>query len=53
MNIGNNNKYVLKCYLKFFKIVPVEMESSLSFIDVAKALNRVFNLACFHLHNFE
>jgi len=53
MNIGNNNKYVLKCYLKFFKIVPVEMESYLSFIGLANALNCIFNLACFHLHNFE
>ena len=24
----NNNKYMLKCYLKFFKILPDEMESN-------------------------
>ena len=27
MNLGNNNKYVLKCYINLFNIVPVEMES--------------------------
>ena len=27
MTFSNNNIYVLKCYLKFFEIVPVKMES--------------------------
>jgi len=26
MIISNNKIYILKCYLKFFKIVPVEMD---------------------------
>lgn len=41
MTSSNNNNYVLKCYLKFFKIVPVKMESVQSFIDLAIALNGV------------
>ena len=28
MNSSNNNIYKLKCYLKFFTIVPVEMGSN-------------------------
>ena len=32
---SNNNKYVLKCYLKFFKIVPVKMEGAWLFIALA------------------
>ena len=28
MTSSNINKYVSKCYLKFFKIVPDEMESN-------------------------
>ena len=31
----NNNNYVFKNYLNVFKIVPVEMESVQSFMDIA------------------
>jgi len=31
MNNSNNNKYVLKCYINLFNIVPVEMEGSRQF----------------------
>lgn len=36
MIISNNNKYVLKCYLKFFEIVADEMQS---FKALATAIN--------------
>ena len=51
MTLCNINKYVSKNYLNVFKIVPVEMESRLSFIDIAIALNGVFNFTYFHSHN--
>ena len=53
MTSSNINNYVSKNYLNVFKIVPVKMESIQSFIDIAIALNGVFNLACFHLHIVE
>ncbi len=39
MTSSNNNNYMFKCYLKFFKIVPVKMESYWHSIALADALN--------------
>ena len=38
MITSNINKYVRKCYLNVFKIVPVEMESSQPLVALAMLL---------------
>ena len=53
MNLSNNNNYVSKYYIKLFNIVPVEMESVQSFIDIAIALKGVLFSTFFHQHNLE
>ena len=59
---SNNNKYVLKCYINLFDIVPVEMEGSRQFnchsyanklctfySQFKKNYKKIF-FTCFHLH---
>ena len=38
MTLCNNNNYVSKCYLKFFEIVPVKMESREPLVALAMLL---------------
>ena len=57
MNSCNNNIYMLKCYLKFFKIVLAEIGSnpfSYAFITLCDGVleYKKIMITCFHLHNF-